>query len=263
MEDLDQPRVMPGAAERILATLEAFGFEWHGEVLRQSERSHAYADTLDELGRLGLTFSCSCSRLALAQEPRYPGHCRDGPRQPGAELAIRLRVDPGFVQFTDCIQGTFRQDVSRASGDLILKRRDGWLAYLLAVVVDDAYQNVTNIVRGADLLDHTPAQIYLQRCLGISTPAYAHVPALVESDGSKLAKSARSVALARDTAIPQLLCVFELLGLEPPPSLRSAPPATAWDWAVEQWDMSRLAKRPSLSVVVDSGGKLLQTRRKR
>lgn len=252
MEDVDRPRVVPGAADRILATLQAFGFEWHGEVLRQSERTHAYAQVLDELGRRGLTFRCSCSRGTLAQEPRYPGHCRDGPRQASTDLAVRLRVDPGFVQFTDCIQGVFRQDVSLASGDLVLKRRDGWFAYLLAVVVDDAYQKVTNVVRGADLLDHTPAQIYLQRTLGVSSPAYAHVPALVEFGGRKLAKSARSVALARETALPQLLYVFELLGLAPPSSLRSARLDSAWDWAIEQWDMRRLAKKPSLSVAVDA-----------
>ena len=252
MEDVDRPRVVPGSADGILAALEAFGFEWDGEVLWQSERSHAYAEALHELGRRALTFECSCSRLSLTDEPRYPGHCRTGPCRPEADKAIRLRVDPGFVQFRDCIQGAFRQDVSLASGDLIVKRRDGCFAYLIAVVVDDAYQGVTKIVRGADLLDHTPAQIYLQRSLGLSSPAYAHVPALVESDGSKLAKSARSVAVTCNDAVSQLLYVFELLGLEPPSSLRCAKLATAWNWAIEQWDMSRLAKRPSLSLAAGS-----------
>ena len=181
-----------------------------------------------------------------------PGHCRDGPRQPDAELAIRLRVDPGHVQFTDRIQGAFRQDVALASGDLILKRRDGWFAYLLAVVVDDAYQGVTHIVRGADLLDHTAAQIYLQKQLGLPSPAYAHVPALVEPDGSKLSKSARSVPLEPQAALRQLLYVFELLGLAPPPSLAGAPLAGAWNWAVEHWDLGRT--RPA--TLTDAGGPL-------
>jgi glutamyl-Q tRNA(Asp) synthetase len=247
MEDVDRPRVVAGAADRILATLEAFGFEWHGEVLRQSDRGPAYAAALEDLHRRGLTVACSCSRLDLASEPRYPGHCRSGARQPDAELAIRLRVDPGHVQFTDGIQGAFRQDVSLASGDLILRRRDGWFAYLLAVVVDDAYQGVTKIVRGADLLDHTAAQIYLQGQLGLPSPAYAHVPALVEPDGSKLAKSARSVPLNPDAALRQLLYVFELLGLAPPASLAGARLASAWSWAVERWDPRRLARRPSLT----------------
>ena len=248
MEDVDRPRVVAGSADRILATLEAFGFEWHGEVLRQSDRDAAYAAALEDLRRRGLTFACSCSRTDLASEPRYPGHCRNGPRQPDAPTAIRLRVDPGQVQFTDCVQGTFRQDVSLASGDLILKRRDGWFAYLLAVVVDDAHQGVTKVVRGADLLDHTAAQIYLQRKLGLRSPAYAHMPALVEPDGSKLAKSARSVPLEPDAALRQLLYVFELLGLGAEPSLAGAPLSSAWSWAVERWDLRRLARRPSLTL---------------
>jgi glutamyl-Q tRNA(Asp) synthetase len=248
MEDVDRPRVIAGSADRILATLEAFGFEWHGEVLRQSGRDSAYAAALEDLSRRGLTFACSCSRLELIPEPRYPGHCRRGPRHPDAALAVRLRVDPGHVQFMDCIQGAFRQDVALASGDLILKRRDGWFAYLLAVVVDDAHQGVTKIVRGADLLDHTAAQMYLQRQLGLRSPAYAHVPALIEPDGSKLSKSARSVALDPDAALPQLLHVFELLGLAPPASLTGTSLAGAWRWAVEHWDMSRLARRPSLTL---------------
>jgi glutamyl-Q tRNA(Asp) synthetase len=250
MEDVDGSRVVAGSADRILATLQSFGFEWHGEVLRQSDRAFAYRAALETLHRRGLTFGCSCSRLELASEPRYPGHCRHGPQQPGADLAIRLRVDPGHVQFTDCVQGTFRQDVSVASGDLILKRRDGWFAYLLAVVVDDAYQGVTKVVRGADLLDHTAAQIYLQRQLGLPSPIYAHVPALVEPDGGKLSKSARSVPLDRDATLRQLLYVFELLGLAPPRSLAGGPLASAWAWACERWELKRLARQPSLTLPV-------------
>jgi len=248
MEDVDRPRVVAGSADRILATLEAFGFEWQGAVLRQSDRDSAYAAALEDLRRRGLLFGCSCSRLDLVSESRYPGHCRDGPRQPDAELAIRLRVEPGLVQFTDGIQGTFRQDVSLASGDLILKRRDGWFAYLLAVVVDDAYQGVTHIVRGADLLDHTAAQIYLQHRLALPSPAYTHVPALVEPDGSKLSKSARSIPLDPDSTSRQLLYVFELLGLDPPRALAGAPLATAWSWAEEHWASSRGGRRPSLTL---------------
>jgi glutamyl-Q tRNA(Asp) synthetase len=152
------------------------------------------------------------------------------------------------VQFTDAVQGTFRQDVSLVSGDLILRRRDGLFAYLLAVVVDDAHQGVTKVVRGADLLDHTAAQIYLQKQLGLASPAYAHVAALVEPDGGKLSKSARSVPLEPDAALRQLLYVFELLGLAPPPSLARASLASAWSWAVERWDLGRLARRPSLTL---------------
>ena len=168
---------------------------------------------LDGLRTRGLTFECSCSRHSLAEDDRYPGSCREGPLIPGAATATRLRVDPGYVQFSDRIQGTYRQDVAAAVGDVILKRRDQLFAYVLAVVIDDAAAGVTHVVRGADLLDNTPRQIYLQRLLGLPTPAYAHVPVLVEAGGGKLAKSARSVRVDGGSALPQLLRVFELLGL--------------------------------------------------
>jgi len=246
MEDVDRPREVAGSSARILSTLETFGFQWDGEILRQSQRGEAYRAALDELRRRGLTFECSCSRLALAGEERYPGHCRAGPRERGASTATRLRVDPGEVRFADRIQGLQAQDVSCASGDLVIRRRDGFFAYLLAVVVDDAFQGVTEVVRGADLLEHTPGQIYLQRRLNLATPAYAHVPALVEADGAKLAKSARSVPLDAAAALPQLLYVFELLGLAPAPPLAGANIDGAWAWAIERWSIDRVPRKAAL-----------------
>jgi glutamyl-Q tRNA(Asp) synthetase len=231
MEDIDRPREVPGAADRILATLEAFGFEWDGAVLRQSERTEIYAAALSRLGAAGLTFECSCSRADLAEEPRYPGYCRCGPKDPSLATATRLRIDPGRVTFTDRIQGEYSQDVAHEVGDVVLRRRDGLHSYLLAVVVDDAAQGVSEVVRGADLFDNTPRQIYLQRRLGLPTPVYAHVPALIEADGRKLAKSARSVPLERERARSQLVYVFDLLGLAPPASLVRASLREAWDWA--------------------------------
>ncbi len=250
IEDLDRPREVPGSAAHIVATLRAFGFEWDGELVRQADRTLHYAAALDALSARGLTFECSCSRLQLAEEERYPGSCREHPLIPGAATATRLRVDPGYVQFADRIQGSYRQDVAAAVGDVILKRRDQLFAYLLAVVVDDAAQGVTHIVRGADLLDNTPRQIYLQRLLGLATPAYAHVPLLVEADGGKLAKSARSVRLeGGGVALKQLLRVFELLGLAPPPVLATATIGAAWAWALPRWDINRMPKRLTLPVV--------------
>ena len=198
----------------------------------------------------GLTFECSCSRLTLADEDRYPGTCRERPANPGVATATRLRVGPGMVQFADRIQGIYRQEVAASVGDVILKRRDQLHAYLLAVVIDDAAQGVTHVVRGADLLDNTPRQIYLQRQLGLPTPSYAHVAVLSEADGTKLAKSARSVSLREDTALPQLLSVFRLLGLSPPPSLADATVASAWDWALGVWDIRRVYKGLSLRLAV-------------
>jgi glutamyl-Q tRNA(Asp) synthetase len=248
MEDLDRPREVAGAASRILRTLEAFGFEWDEEIVRQANRVSHYAAAIDRLRVQALTFECSCSRTALAEEDRYPGHCRERPQSPGVPTATRLRVDPGTIQFADRIQGAYRQDVGQAVGDVILRRRDQLIAYLLAVVVDDAAQGVTHVVRGADLLDNTPRQIYLQRKLDLPTPLYAHVPVLVEADGSKLAKSARAVPLDPRVALPQLTAAFALLGLEPPPSLAASTLRAAWDWAMARWDIQRVPRRLILPV---------------
>jgi glutamyl-Q tRNA(Asp) synthetase len=243
IEDLDRPREAPGSAERIVQTLRAFGFEWDAEIVRQAERTAHYAAAVDGLRTRGLTFECSCSRLSLAETERYPGSCRQGPLTPGAATATRLRIDPGYIQFSDRIQGTYRQDVSASVGDVILKRRDQLFAYLLAVVIDDSAAGVTHVVRGADLLDNTPRQILLQRLLGLPTPAYGHVPVLVEAGGGKLSKSTRSVRVDADSALPQLLRVFELLGLGTPPDRAASSVAAAWAWATSRWDIGRIPRR--------------------
>jgi glutamyl-Q tRNA(Asp) synthetase len=243
MEDLDRPRVIAGSAVHILDTLQGFGFEWDGDVAYQSHRTEAYSAALASLDACGLTFQCSCSRSQLADEERYPGHCRDGPLIATAPTATRLRVAPGHVLFTDRIQGLFRQEVAATVGDVVLKRRDGIVAYMLAVVVDDAAQGVTDIVRGADLLDNTPRQMYLQRLLGITPLVYAHVPVLTEPDGKKLAKSARSVCLKTRAALPQLVEVFRLLGMSPPRELGYASLAEAWRWGIAHWRIDAVPKR--------------------
>jgi glutamyl-Q tRNA(Asp) synthetase len=243
VEDLDGPRVVPGSADGILRTLSRFGFEWDGDVAHQSDRGARYAAALDDLRARGLTFQCSCSRLQLAEDERYPGHCRNGPLKPGTPCATRVRVDEATVQFTDRIQGTFRQDVAAAVGDMLVRRRDQLFAYVLAVVVDDAAQRVTHVVRGADLLDNTPRQIHLQRMLGLPAPDYAHVPLLMEPDGKKLAKSSRSVHLDGGTPLPLLIKVFDLLNLSPPPELSLATIPEAWSWAAAKWNIDRPPKR--------------------
>ena len=246
IDDLDRPREAPGSAADIVRTLRAFGFEWDAEIVRQADRTAHYAAAVDRLRTSGLTFECSCSRLSLAESDRYPGTCRKGPLIPGAATATRLRVDPGYVQFSDRIQGTYRQDVAAAVGDVILKRRDQLFAYVLAVVIDDADAGVTHVVRGADLLDNTARQIYLQRLLGLPTPVFAHVPVLVEAGGDKLAKSARSVRVDGDSALPQLLRVFELLGLGTPPAREASSIGTAWAWATLRWDIGLTPRRLTL-----------------
>jgi glutamyl-Q tRNA(Asp) synthetase len=248
IEDLDRPREAAGSAAGILRTLQAFGFEWDGEIVRQRDRTEHYVGALQTLQVRNLTFECSCSRLQLEDESRYSGTCRAGPSALRVPTATRLRVEHGSILFSDRIQGTFRQDVAGAVGDIILKRRDQVFAYQLAVVVDDAAQGVTHVVRGADLLDNTPRQIYLQRLLGLPRPAYAHVPVLTESDDTKLAKSRRSVILDGGNALPQLLAVFSMLGLAQPDSLATASLAEAWSWAIGQWDVKRVPKRLNVRV---------------
>jgi glutamyl-Q tRNA(Asp) synthetase len=248
IEDLDRPREVAGSADRILRTLQAFGLEWDGEVVRQRDRTELYVAALENLRVRNLTFECSCSRSQLEDESRYPGTCRIRPAATDAPTAARLKVDRGSIVFSDRIQGTYRQDVAAAVGDVVLKRRDQIFAYLLAVVVDDAQQGVTHIVRGADLLDNTPRQIYLQERLGLPRPEYAHVPVLTESDDSKLAKSRRSVSVDPAAALPQLLSIFSMLGLGFPATLARGTLAEAWDWAIGNWDIKRIPKRLNVRV---------------
>jgi glutamyl-Q tRNA(Asp) synthetase len=248
MEDLDRPREVAGSAGRILGALERFGFEWDGEVLRQSDRAGAYEAALESLEARDLTFECCCSRLQLEDELRYPGTCRGRSMPAGIATATRLRIEPGHVMFKDRIQGLFRQDVSSAVGDIILRRRDRIFAYVLAVVIDDGAQGITHVVRGADLLDNTPRQRLLQGLLGLPEPLYAHVPVLTEPDDRKLAKSRRSRQVSVDSPLAQLIAMFSLLGLSPPQSLPSATIDQAWAWAIEHWDINTVPKRLNLRV---------------
>ena len=228
--------------------MEQFGFEWDGAVTRQFDGAERYEAALVALQAQRRTFACACRRAQLEDELRYPGTCRTRQLKLGTPAAIRVRVEPEQVQFTDRIQGTYRQNVADAVGDFILKRRDQIYAYVLAVTVDDAAQGITHIVRGADLLDNTPRQIYLQRLLGLAEPRYAHVPVLTEADGGKLAKSRRSVPLSADSPLPQLCSVFSLLGLAPPATLTSTTISDAWAWAIAQWNLNNVPKRLDLPV---------------
>lgn len=178
MEDLDPPREVPGAQQAILETLERYGFEWDGAVERQSERFPAYAAVVEQLLRSGLAYACTCSRKQLEGFAGiYPGFCRDAGHA-REDAAIRLRVPELEYRFVDRVQGEVRQHLGREVGDFVIQRRDGLYAYQLAVVLDDAWQGITDIVRGADLLDSTPRQLYLQELLGLSQPRYLHVSPL-------------------------------------------------------------------------------------
>ncbi|MDH3318939.1 MAG: tRNA glutamyl-Q(34) synthetase GluQRS [Betaproteobacteria bacterium] len=195
LDDLDQPRTQPGAADQILRALEQLGFEWDGPLLVQSSRLERYHAVLDELTRRGLAYPCSCTRreledsaLAIDGARIYPGTCRYGLAPGKAARAIRLRTHSAPIGFADAIQGWLEQRVEKEVGDFVLLRADGIIAYQLAVVLDDMDQGVTDVVRGADLLDSTARQIHLQRLLGARTPRYAHLPVALNASGEKLSK---------------------------------------------------------------------------
>jgi glutamyl-Q tRNA(Asp) synthetase len=202
MEDLDTPRVVAGSADEILRALERYGLTWDGEVVYQSQRIALYDDALATLRAKNLVYDCGCSRADLSRaasaplrrEPVYPGTCRDGLPFGRVARAVRFRTSREVIGFDDMIRGHFEEDVAAETGDFVVRRADGVYAYQLAVVVDDAAQNVTEVVRGADLLTSTARQIALQRALGLPTPRYAHLPLVVNPDGSKLGK--------RDGALP-------------------------------------------------------------
>ena len=214
VEDLDPPREAPGAAEAQLRALAGFGFEADGAIWRQSGRGDAYRAALDRLLADGLAFECHCSRSELAGEGGIHRRCIAGARRP--DPAIRLRVADGCeIAFEDAVHGRIVQRVDREVGDFVLRRADGFWAYQLAVVVDDAEQGITDVVRGADLLDSTPRQILLQRALGLPTPRYLHLPLIVDAHGDKLSKSMAALPVDDASPLPALRAAWQALGQAP------------------------------------------------
>jgi glutamyl-Q tRNA(Asp) synthetase len=253
MEDLDPPRQQPGAADAILRTLEACGMAWDGNILYQSQRGEAYRAALARLEAQGLVYVCGCSRREIADSSLgpdgaliYPGTCRNGLAPGRTPRATRIRVGDAVIEFEDAAQGKVRQDLAAEAGDFVLLRADGLHAYQLAVVVDDAEQGITDVVRGADLLDSTPRQIYLQRLLGLRTPRYLHLPAAVNAAGEKLSKQTRAAPLDGRDPVPVLAQVTEFLGQTPPLQLRRAPLAEFWRWALAHWDARHIPRKHSL-----------------
>lgn len=243
MEDLDAPRVLPGSADDILRTLEAFGLHWDGAVEYQSRATALYELAFESLRAQGLTFECNCSRRQLAgsEESGYPGTCRAAHLTLSSNTASRFRVDDAItVEFIDRIQGPCRCAL-QTMGDVVIRRRDGLFAYQLAVVVDDARQAITDVVRGADLLPSTAWQIALQDTLSLQRPRYAHLPLLTEPDGAKLAKSTRSVAVDPTTASETLLDVLRLMRQKPPDDLRNEAASDVLKWAINHWNPQPLA----------------------
>lgn len=247
MEDLDPPREMSGAADAILKTLDAYGLEWDGPVLYQSTRSEIYEAALAKLRQDGLLYPCACTRKEIADSalpgiegPVYPGTCRNGLVDGRAPRAWRVRVDVAEIAFEDAVQGHVRQHLADDIGDFVLKRADGYYAYQLAVVLDDAAQAISHVVRGADLLDSTPRQIYLQRLLGLPTPHYAHLPVAVNAAGEKLSKQTLAPPLDAANPGPALWLTLDFLGQRPPAELCRADIAELWPWARHHWRVENI-----------------------
>jgi len=252
MEDLDRPRCVPGAAEAILHTLQALGLQWDGPVMHQSARDPAYAAALARLDDAGQLYGCACTRREIADSalagidgPVYPGTCRGG-LPPGREArAWRVRCDGAHIAFDDAIQGRIAQDLEREIGDFVLKRADGLFAYQLAVVVDDAEQGITDIVRGADLIDSTPRQIHLQGLLGLPVPRYAHLPVAVNGQGEKLSKQTLAAAVDAREPVPLLNRVLEFLGQARVDDCETQDLAAFWPAAISGWRRERVARSRS------------------
>lgn len=245
IDDIDPYRTVRGAADRIQYTLDALGLRWDGPVLFQGSRSERYRAAVDELESRKLVYSCTCSRKDLTDSHNtttvYPGFCRHrsilSRREPHA---LRILTAGTEISFHDQIQGRIEQNVEMEVGDFILFRRDQVYAYHLATVLDDAEQGITEVLRGFDLLDSTPRQIFLQRCLGLPVPGYTHIPILVDRTGQKLSK--QSFAPEAETRHPGglLFHLLVLLQQDPPAELASAPAPEILEWAVAHWDLSRL-----------------------
>jgi len=261
IEDVDTPRVVAGASEQILRDLEAYGFEWDGPVSYQSDRFDHYQYYLDKLFAQGGCYACECSRRSLREQgvrngplgQIYPGNCRL--KQLATDnRSIRLNTEHAHsVKFVDRVYGEFSLDLPAAVGDFVLKRADAIYAYHLAVVVDDELQKVTEVVRGADLLENTCLHIYLQQKLDFTTPDYLHIPLVNNAEGIKLSKQTGANALDHRNAPRQLLAALSHLGQSPPAELVQLKPRQILQWAVGNWRIDSIpVQRPAIAETFDN-----------
>ena len=255
MEDIDELRNVRHADNDILHTLEAYGFEWQGEVIYQTQRKQAYQDALDQLQEQELIYRCICSRSQIKEQAEhgplgiiYPGTCQNSNHSEHHDHAVRLRTANRHIEFSDAIMGVSGHNPHTSLGDFIIRRRDGLFAYQLAVVVDDAWQGITHIVRGYDLLESTPRQIYLQQCLGYPSTQYAHLPLAVNPQGDKLSKQTHAPAVDTGHTVNTLLKAMKFLNQQPPEELEQASLNEFWQWAKNNWSLSRI---PSQATILD------------
>jgi glutamyl-Q tRNA(Asp) synthetase len=247
MEDLDTPRCIPRAADDILRMLDICGMRSDETVMYQSQRTPVYEASLRQLQNNSLVYPCCCTRKEISDSALhgneglvYPGTCRTGIPAGREARSWRVRTDGQAIEFEDALQGGISQQLETEIGDFVVKRADGLFAYQLAVVVDDASQGITHVVRGADLLNSTPRQIHLQRLLGLTTPAYMHLPVVVNAVGEKLSKQTLAAPVDVSQPVTTLIRVLDFLQQEPPKSLANGDVGTVLGWAVERWDAKKL-----------------------
>jgi glutamyl-Q tRNA(Asp) synthetase len=243
IEDIDPPREIAGSAQRIITDLQRLGMVPDGPVLYQSSRLEAYREAVDRLLDNGHAFSCTCSRKDLPDSGIYPGTCRNGITNDRKPCSVRLRVGDGACEFTDKIQGHFEEYPAESIGDFIIQRADGLFAYQLAVVLDDNFQGVSQVVRGADLLDSTSRQIWLQKILGFSSPDYVHLPVAISADGKKLSKRLQTDPVKSQDPAYALQLSLQFLGQSPPTGYSLG---KLWDWAFKYWNRNLVPRQRTI-----------------
>jgi len=254
IEDIDPPREAEGASEAIVSLLATYGFEWD-QLVYQSQRSQTYDEALAQLQHQHLTYPCTCSRRQIAEQlgqPKgpliYPGTCRNKSFPAMEQHAIRIRTEQAIIRFEDQIQGTQQFDLDNDSGDFIVRRADGLYSYQLAVALDDVEQEMTEIIRGIDLLDSTPRQMYVQQQLGFRSPRYGHLPVAVNQYGRKLSKQTFADPINKDRPVHTLEKVMNFLGHPVPEEIREGNLQQFWDWAITNWSLSRVPDRTHIPV---------------
>ena len=255
MEDIDPPREIVGAADDILKTLEQFGFEWDEQVMFQSSRLDAYEQAFQTLKEKEFIYACSCSRKEIAATGKpglegniYTGLCRDKEIEFNNDLAIRVKTRNNKISFTDTLQGNKTCNLRKDIGDFIVRRKDGLFAYQLAVVVDDAEQNISHVVRGNDLLNSSFRQIYLQELLELPRVDYCHLPVAINAKGDKLSKQTSAPALDKTHPVDELVRAMKFLNHKPPKKIQQANLAEFWNWAIKNWKLNKVPNHYSLSV---------------
>ncbi|KEQ16420.1 tRNA glutamyl-Q(34) synthetase GluQRS [Endozoicomonas numazuensis] len=249
MEDIDPPREQPGAADQILKSLEAYGLHWDGQVLYQSQRTDAYRHIINDLQTRGYVYPCTCTRRELqGYGGLYPGICRNKSDNTTTPHSLRVKCSQDIIEFQDLIQGAIHYALPDL-GDFIIQRKDGLFAYQLAVCADDADQGITHIVRGYDLLNATPWQIYLLSLLDTAIPVYAHFPVITLENGDKLSKQNHAAEIPLDQPEQQLIKALQALGQKPDTALEGSSVAEILEWGTEHWQIDNVANQPSVSLL--------------